>query len=47
MLRALVLAAFVATAYCGAKGPPQPPASPPAAAADGGSPGSAAADAGT
>jgi len=26
MLRALVLAAMIATAYCGAKGAPQPPA---------------------
>jgi hypothetical protein len=26
MLRAAVLAAWLATAYCGAKGPPQPPA---------------------
>jgi predicted small lipoprotein YifL len=26
MLRAAVVAAMLATAYCGAKGPPQPPA---------------------
>jgi hypothetical protein len=29
MLRAAVLAALLATAYCGAKGPPQPPAREP------------------
>jgi len=35
MLRAAVAAALLATAYCGAKGPPQPPARE---APDGGTP---------
>jgi hypothetical protein len=43
MLRALVAAVVLATAYCGAKGPPHPPASD---AADAGEPSSSAADAG-
>jgi predicted small lipoprotein YifL len=42
MLRALVAAVVLATAYCGAKGPPHPPVSE---AADAGEAG-AAADAG-
>jgi hypothetical protein len=42
MLRALVAAALLATAYCGAKGSPQPPAGAGGAGADAG----AASDAG-
>ncbi|HYV65232.1 MAG TPA: hypothetical protein VE964_03250 [Myxococcales bacterium] len=38
MLRAAVAAAVLATAYCGAKGPPQPPVHE---APDGGSPSTA------
>jgi predicted small lipoprotein YifL len=43
MLRALVFAVVLSTAYCGAKGPPHPPI---AEAADAGEPGGAS-DAGT
>jgi len=43
MLRALVAAVVLATAYCGAKGPPHPPTTE---AADAGEPSATAADAG-
>jgi predicted small lipoprotein YifL len=44
MLRALVAAVVLATAYCGAKGPPHPPAGE---AADAGESSAPASDAGT